>query len=311
MNRISKRQKRKVTNDKLNDNNGAGGGGNKPTSDYADIVKSIEALGGKYKAAQKSQSDHNQKTLFWNRLTGWGVIVYTGLTFFIMLASMFGAIYSRQQASSAEKSVVAVQRAFIVVSGLKEEAVHTNDKVTGFKFTPIIRNSGNTPAKQVRWATLDPFNVGFSPQFRQFAGEDNPVDPDQFFNQPEKISLIQIGRGILGPQDTLLLAPEFPIDDRAFQSIISGRLDRFYFGAIRYFDQFSEKERVTKYCYTINNFSSGDGFEASGPGVKAPAVHPFPVLCQHWNCADEDCAADKKRYEEEKRQTPQPAKVVK
>jgi hypothetical protein len=225
-----------------------------------------------------------------------------------VLAALFaGGAYveARRQANAAEQSVVAVQRAFIVVSGLKEEIVREKDKVVGVNFTPIIRNSGNTPAKQIRWVTLDPFNVTQTSQIREFFRDPNPTDPDDFIQRPDNPPAVSISRGILGPHDDLLMGPALPLNERTFQYVLTNRIGRFYFGAIRYFDLFSNKERVTKYCYAVNSFVSGqDGFDLNGP-VTVPNVRPFPTLCAHWNCADEDCEADKQRYEEEKRQAPQ------
>lgn len=205
---------------------------------------------------------------------------------------------------TTRKSFTEVQRAFIVVSGLQDENVKdANGKITAIKFTPIIRNSGNTPAKEVTWVTLDPFNVIHSLHFREFQFAANPIDPDSFLETPEDIA--PVGRAILGPHDTLPLLPEFPINDRTFQMIVGGRISKFYFGTIHYLDLFSAKERTTKYCYTINSFmTGGDGIELTGPAIKVPAARPFPVLCPHWNCADDQCTADKQRYEEETERIP-------
>jgi hypothetical protein len=309
MNRMSKRKKRRMANN----NPTSTKDGDKPAESNTQKANNTGSVGPEAPVTNEHREEPAKQQTIWRRVSHYfreHAVALASLV--VALASLvfsgLAVLNARKQADIAEKGLVDVQRAFIVVSGLKEEPVRINDKITGFKFTPIIRNSGNTPAKQVRWVTLDPFNAVFIPQFREFCRDENPMDPDQILNQPEKSPAIHVGRGILGPQDALLLAPEFTIDNRAFQDILDGqRLGKFYFGAIRYFDQFSKNERVTKYCYTISSFSDADGFEATGPGLKAPSVHPFPAVCKHWNCADEDCDSDKKRYDEEKMR-PQPAK---
>lgn len=195
------------------------------------------------------------------------------------------------------EAFTAVQRAFIVVSGLKEEEIKdASGKITAIRFTPTIRNSGNTPARDIQWVALNPFNTGFDPNLRQLGSINSPPDPDTFIQVPSQF--YAVGKGYLGPHDTLPLGPEFPINDRTFQRSLSG-VGKFYFGSIRYVDVFSNKQRITKYCYSINNFTDSGGFEAKGPTVVAPSVRPFPNLCPHWNCADDQCDADQKRYAEE------------
>jgi hypothetical protein len=59
---------------------------------------------------------------------------------------------------------------------------------------------------------------------------------------------------------------------------------RFYiYGVIHYNDIFAHSEpHVTKYCYTIGAARNEKG-----------DIEPRTGLCDHWNCADDECRTDR------------------
>jgi hypothetical protein len=57
----------------------------------------------------------------------------------------------------ASRALTAVQRAFITVSELKQEPKFDKDgKVIAWRFTPVIKNTGNTDAEMVTFAAASP-----------------------------------------------------------------------------------------------------------------------------------------------------------
>jgi len=271
-------------------------GGNSPPGkerEYRSIVHAIQSLTKEVGADGKKNDTYRNKSLFWNKATAGLVAVYTLFTAGLL-------VLGKCSVDATRESFAAVQRAFIVVSGLKEETVRDDaGKVTGYRFSPIIRNSGNTPAKAVEWITINPFSAIWLPQYRQFSRAPAPIDPDEIFHHPEH--MIEINHTILGPRDDIPTLPEFAIDAKRFQDILGGRIGRFYFGVIHYRDTFSDEGRVTMYCYTLNNLvDDKDGLELSGPIVTgAIKARPFVNLCSHWNCADNECAKDRQSYDDE------------
>ena len=70
---------------------------------------------------------------------------------------------------------------------------------------------------------------------------------------------------------------------------------RVFAGTIYYNDIFPGSPRhITKFCYLIRATTNSEG---------NPAPEWYP--CRHWNCMDDECKEDKKRYEEEQRGIPQ------
>src|SRR5271155_5526054 len=67
-----------------NQKNSDSGGGNKPAAEQDKTALAIEALRKNYEAAQRDHAKHDGKTLFWARVTGIGVGIYTLLTLVIV-----------------------------------------------------------------------------------------------------------------------------------------------------------------------------------------------------------------------------------
>jgi hypothetical protein len=78
---------------------GGGQGGDTPPAEQHDIAFAIDALAKKYEAAQSKQAQHDGKVLFWSRLAGIGVGIYTILTAIIVVASQRSADTARDALS--------------------------------------------------------------------------------------------------------------------------------------------------------------------------------------------------------------------
>lgn len=186
------------------------------------------------------------------------------------------------------------QRAFITASAFRIEKLDQssrNDK-SCWRFTPIIINTGVTPTKNMRMFT----RVTYEPQFTlPFGGLFNyagitslifaPSDPDRVFRRFSPWT-----RSVLGPKQEL---PDPPGNDTVCLTEQSGGNPfapwRYYAsGVIHYNDTFpGTQEHITKYCFWIQARADGDAFKAT------------PVLCSHWNCADDECEADERNYKED------------
>jgi hypothetical protein len=250
--------------------------------EYRTIVASIQALTEEISASNTQTDAYQRKNLFWNKLTSGAVAVYTILTLVIV-------IISRCSLNETRESYSAVQRAFVVVSGMKQEVNHDpNGKPISYSFAPVIRNSGNTPTKDLEFIAISPLDEITGRGYDANA----PLPPDPAEQFDNSVFHHDKGKYVLGPQDALppLIEP-FPIDSSTFADIIGGRMGRFFYGAIRYRDIFEHSPpHITKYCFTINNFKTGPGgFLMSTREITAPSVTPIYAMRNNWNCADTEC----------------------
>jgi hypothetical protein len=205
-----------------------------------------------------------------------------------------------------------IQRAFITVNDLRQEpATDQNGKTVGWRFTPAISNSGNTPAEKMKIFFVTPktqkMAYSYSIAARDIPGGiiDNRISEEQISwkvgapQDPEGIAKLNIAGPIsnifrienlaIGANATVF--PFFAGADISDQDAIaaqSGGIGRFFFGYIDYIDVF-EHHHMTKYCFRINNYIVRYGMQQSAPSY-----------CRHWNCTDEACDADKIAYERDR-----------
>ncbi len=169
---------------------------------------------------------------------------------------------------------------------------------TSISFTPIIINSGSTPTHDMEFVLIDPLVETLLRNGHPQAEINNsPNDPESFF----AIADARPQTYALGPHVELpRTSPPITINGQLFQDIVGARVGKFYYGAIRYHDMFDPSiEHITKYCFAVNNFvASTNGIAPQGPAIKATAM-PFYTICPHWNCADDECEQDRRRYDEE------------
>ena len=214
--------------------------------------------------------------------TNW-IAVFTFVTIGVGTAQYFAL---KRADETTRESFTAVQRPFIVPLELRiTPMTDIRKKITHWLFQASIRNSGNTPAKDLV-------------VFTTFAETPLAVDdgglklPDVPLIDPA----VQLDRGLgtpafVGPQVTIPIGQiggaGIPLSH--IQEIVSGKLLAYVTGAIRYKDRFKETEpHITKFCYRI-------GVSRDDKGILTPAYG----LCRHWNCADDECDGDKARYRAE------------
>jgi hypothetical protein len=291
MNRISQRKRGKLADNNPESNHDHDEEADKPFADNRDVINAIEALGGKYETAQGERSEHDTKTLFWTRTAGVGVLVYTGITALIMVASIASAIYSW-------RTLTEVQRAFITVSELKIEHVDSADgKVKLLRLTPAIKNTGTTPAVGVSlvlmnplndW-TVAPFNLS-PPIYFSLSGKIGaPRDPDELMDNSGASYLRK--DFVIGPEGGSLTASGLSTDLPAtsgFTAMQNG-MGRFIYGSIHYFDVF-DHPHLSKFCFRTDGIKM---ITTSNPDD----IELRQDLCSHWNCTDGYCKADKQAYD--------------
>jgi hypothetical protein len=185
------------------------------------------------------------------------------------------------------------QRAFINVSELRQDPIAGRPHT--YRFTPVITNSGNTPAVNVSLTAVSPRNEsdgvtwGMSKHEYDFIASKTgaPADPDDFTaSHPDEFLL---ARFTLGPKGTLTASRiSENISGEDSVRAAGNDLGRFFFGTVRYEDVFKHSH-VSKYCFRINGFD----LDPNGGG----SVEPRQDLCDHWNCTDQYCDADKIAYE--------------
>lgn len=202
---------------------------------------------------------------------------------------------AQDSADIAREALVAVQRAFINVSELKQESIVGNDgSIKSWHLTPVIKNTGNTPAYNVSIVVISPlYEWILVPQqfntqkyFKLSWKVQAPRDPDDLIGQKLGGPNFSRSNFSLGPQGTLS-ASSLTQDITTQNSLdaATGKIGRFIYGSIRYFDAF-KAPHVSKFCFRI------DGFQ-----MRPGSFEPLQDLCAHWNCSDESCQKDKENYE--------------
>ena len=174
----------------------------------------------------------------------------------------------------------AAQRAFVVVDGMKVVSRQGDDKEF-WDFVPEVKNSGMTSTKNLNYS-----NVGIHcmklPNGKDIIFPEGE-DPARIFYAPGVQDSGAYTRAIIGPQSKLrddsmigtISKNNFATLQQAF-----GCSDRIAAsGVFIYRDTLPDTARhITKYCYI------------SEPGAD------FLALCDHWNCADDECKTDAESY---------------
>lgn len=193
-----------------------------------------------------------------------------------------------EQARYTRESYAAVQRAFISDARLALIPKAITDGKPGYwepKLT--VHNSGPTPTKALEYA------LAFVPTPKR-AG-----DPGILFDAPPSFVNPIRGKVTIGPHATAELA----LNLLTFQadSANQGSQTEWFSprgvltGAIRYRDQFSQSDlHITKFCFAV--------WETTQSRI-------YYLLCQHWNCSDDDCKIEEKEEETKANQEPQPPRV--
>jgi hypothetical protein len=257
-------------------------------------------------AQQRSTSNQDRANSKTSKILGYAtfavVALYTGLTY--------------KQWQTTRESFTAVQRAFVTMDDpLVEKSLGPDPAIAHLFVTeawtikPVIRNSGNTPAKEVRWrsiSTSGPSPIGLEPGQairitnppvgRETWADTWDLPPDPEFDETE------FNSGPLGPQRSIPIggvsAPKAAIRDA-----MRAKRAWYIYGIVYYYDVFPGSPRhKTKFCFSISLTRTGPNTDTDTKIVTS--------ACAHWNCADDECDEDSKQYETDVRSAFQQKKMA-
>jgi hypothetical protein len=214
---------------------------------------------------------------------------------------------------TSRESFTAVQRAYVIVTDLPVSTT-SYDSGISWEYVPAVVNVGNTQSANLGIIEIGPGNmrslIGAKFMFPLTAEQNRkfcistqlgvPADPDVIFHSPDlrRDTNTRIFNFIIGPKQPV----KYPaVESRVGSSIgantVGGMIEMpnvdwpYFFGEIVYNDVFmGTPNHVTKYCFQTTGVQAGDATHTGGFLIG---------YCRHWNCADEECEADKKRYEDE------------
>lgn len=144
----------------------------------------------------------------------------------------------------------------------------------------IIENSGNTPTREM--------------EYLAFGDLDTPTDPEDIFTRtPSEIYGVPTtypqrrSGDLLGPKAEMrLMTGGGGLPASAVAKMAEERKNFYVRGVIHYRDAFKgTPEHVTKFCYALIPYKVGAETRVSYD------------RCLYWNCADEDCKADRSRFD--------------
>ncbi len=285
-----------------------------------DICTNISALADTISNEAKTNRQEQAKEDKFNRYIDIATLVFVMITALLVWKQneiSYDAMIDTRKAATEQQRLAnenniinreaytRVQRAFLLVDELKVNPIKDeNGYIKKWEYTPIIRNSGNTPATKVDYIILDP-------------NMDHIARPDDVARNMDHITYNMISYKIKAPQDPHdvlvnpspamksriiingIVGPQREIEgignywgfhilpaDLVSNKLLSGQFGEFIFGSIRYVDIFNQ-EHVTKFCFSL-------GGVVTENGVSRP---DDPVRCLHWNCIDEQCEADEAAYD--------------
>ncbi|WP_020176734.1 hypothetical protein [Methyloferula stellata] len=175
----------------------------------------------------------------------------------------------------AEKSLVAVQRAFVSPTVLLTPVRDSSNKLQFWRALIGLENSGATQTNKLRWTFT--------------GGVDLTPDPE--------VNTISIAYGKDAPGGSGFLAPKGKVNiiDSIFNrtkmaEIIKGR-GAYFLGRVDYEDIFG-KSHTTKFCVHLY----GGPWNTTLPDSALDAlIDGFDLnfnMCRHNNCADDECSAN-------------------
>lgn len=142
---------------------------------------------------------------------------------------------------------------------------------THWMFNFVVENSGGTPPMEMRYLVR--------------SSAEPPSDPEDVFRNPGPTD--SIWHGTIAPKSKITL----PYGGSGIpKNFFAERKYWYISGVIHYRDRFTRThERVSKFCF------------AAIPAVdyQTGGSRPAYDICKYWNCLDEDCKADRERYDRE------------
>jgi hypothetical protein len=189
---------------------------------------------------------------------------------------LFAFHESRRASDIARDAMVAGQRAFVFavnVVGLWDLDPATQQY--NWRLRALIRNSGNTPTKNLTMHTSC-----------LLLNHELPKNFDFDSNMTAKI-----GTGLLGPKadgfgGVAPVSPEPALTPQDLIDVQKGRKWLYFMGWLRYHDVFPETpQHITRYCWLVTPSGDPTIFTPANPsGVTFPSIHHF-----EGNCADDEC----------------------
>ena len=216
---------------------------------------------------------------FGDFLNSYGAAITALATLIIAIFTIVLASTTRRQARLTREAMIANKRAFVFAVDLRP--FYELDKETNlcsWRFRPVLRNSGDTPTKNMVSHT-------------GYALRDAPLPNGFNFNYPTN----KTAKGLIAPDFAVLgsQAPDPPDPAITTQDILdiqAGCKYLYLWGWIRYYDVFpNTNQHVSRFCWLITPDGRPKSFHSGGPDLKFGYVHH-----QEGNCADEECA----RYED-------------
>jgi hypothetical protein len=213
------------------------------------------------------------------QLTRW-LVIWTAVLA-IVAAVTAGVGYVQWRAllktdATTREAFTAVQRPFIIASSLAA----VQDLPAYWSFQTILENTGSTPTKNMTVTSAVSFSVPILP--------DSPADPGELKKQSDE-AYPTVTDHFIGPHGKVAV-DAISLITKTLEEMAEKRADFFVYGIARYNDAFAETDqRSTKFCFVVRPYKGQNGLTLQNRGP-----------CHHWNCGDEDCERDKRKYEEER-----------
>jgi hypothetical protein len=207
----------------------------------------------------------------------------------IALVSVGALQYCTYQTTNKQNAVI--NRAFVNSDGIRIEEERQDGTLVGWRYVAMVKNSGNTPTRD---ATISTSGANGPVRVSTFIAPSYPIgvepafiDPEFSYYMPDSIpSTIALGAHASADVARIEISTTQAAGMRQGRPITNLA---YLGGVIFYFDQLDPTIRhETKFCYVI------------GPaGSLVDAARPDYSFCSYWNCTDDECETDKRRYREE------------
>ena len=202
----------------------------------------------------------------------------------VIIAAFTGTLWvaTSRQAELTKEALVADKRAFVFLTGFNQTWLYdvASDQYH-WRFRPNLRNSGDTPTKQMTmYVECEIRNTSLPP------------------NYPFNYQSFNVAGGTIPPKFELQggLAPHPPDSGVTPQDIIDSQLGRKYiyiWGWVKYRDVFpGTEEHITRYCFLITPVGDPLKFVPNTPG-QPPTLGTlaFPYIYHNeGNCIDNECS---------------------
>ena len=231
------------------------GGGDKLPAEHHEVAEAIETLRENYERTQQTRADHDAKTLFWARIAGIGVSIYTALTLIIVGASIYSAQQAKISADAARLSAATAQdtekqqlRAYV---GVNSEPIILRCDACDNPSKPIIEREYRDDNSVV----MEIQNFGLTPAYDtsvrlKWEINTSGIGPaDDFAYPDDQLGTNGVGKfamypGQKRPSVVILDAQTIAFIQRARKHEMS----MFYYGRIDYRDVFDE-QTIVDFCF--------------------------------------------------------------